>query len=114
MGDSPASIIQLNTAPRIGLIRHVDVADFCAFALQRHKPEAEGKDGNKYEDAQADIKSGRLADERVITFRAQSYDVDKGATEKHLYGIQEDRIDLAFLFGYGDGGIALKDNAEQQ
>ena len=59
-------------------------------------------------------KPGRLADKRMITFRTQSDDVDKGATEKHLYGIQEDRIDLAFLFGYGDGGIALKDNAEQQ
>ena len=57
---------------------------FCAFALQRHKPEAEGKDGNKYEDAQADIKSGRLADERVITFRAQSYDVDKGLPPKNI------------------------------
>ena len=58
-------------------------------------------------------KPGRLADKRMITFRTQSDDVDKGATEEHLYGIQEDRVDFAFLLGYGDGGVALKNDTEQ-
>ena len=49
----------------------------------------------------------------MITFRTQSDDVDKGATEEHLYGIQEDRVDFAFLLGYGDGGVALKNDTEQ-
>ena len=46
------------------------------------------------------------------TFRSQSYDLFKGANEEHLYGIQEDSVDFAFLLGYGDGGVALKNDTE--
>ena len=50
----------------------------------------------------------------MITFRAQSYHIYKQSSEKHLYGIQENRIHLSLIFRNGDGGIALKNDTKQQ
>ena len=48
------------------------------------------------------------------TLRRDAHAVNQQAAEKHLHGIQENRIDLALVLRNRNRGIALEQDAGQQ
>lgn len=70
VGYSPGSIIQLSTAPNIGLINlHILISLTLAPLLCKAINQTERKNRDKYQNGKADIESGRFPDKGVISFR---------------------------------------------
>ena len=105
---------QHGSQDRIDQTAHIDVADLRALGAQGHEPETEGEDRDEDQHAETRIEPDGLGPEGVETLRRDAHAVNQQAAEKHLHGIQEDRIDLALVLRNQNRGIALKQDAGQQ
>lgn len=115
-GYSPGSMIQLSTAPRTGLIkRHILMSlTFVPSVRRAMNQKTEGEDRDEDQHAETRIEPDGLGPEGVETLRRDAHAVNQQAAEKHLHGIQENRIDLALVLRNRNRGIALEQDAGQQ